>query len=48
MQKLVDAFEAGLAAAPLSHEEVLATAEAGAERLRQLLEALIASPDLVE
>ena len=39
---------AGLATAPLSHEEVLATAKAGAASLRQLLKALIESPDLVE
>jgi len=39
---------AGLGTAPLSHEEVLATAKAGAASLRQLLKALIESPDLVE
>jgi purine-nucleoside phosphorylase len=39
---------AGLTTAPLSHEEVLATAEAGAARLRQLLKALIESPDLID
>jgi purine-nucleoside phosphorylase len=39
---------AGLGIAPLSHEEVLATAEAGATSLRQLLKALIESPDLIE
>ncbi len=39
---------AGLAAGPLGHEEVLATAAAGAARLQRLLGALLESPDLVE
>jgi len=39
---------AGLAAAPLAHEEVLAAAEAGAARLRHLLQAILEDPDLLE
>src|SRR5258708_6527969 len=39
---------AGLAAAPLTHEEVLSAAEAGSKSLRQLLNALIENPDLIE
>jgi len=45
---LVTNAAAGLAAGPLGHEEVLATAAAGAARLQRLLGALLDSPDLVE
>jgi purine-nucleoside phosphorylase len=38
---------AGLAAGPLSHEEVLAAAAAGGERLRRLLAALLAAEELL-
>jgi purine-nucleoside phosphorylase len=45
---LVTNAAAGLAAGPLGHEEVLATAAAGAARLQRLLGALLERPDLVE
>jgi purine-nucleoside phosphorylase len=39
---------AGLGAGPQSHDDVLAAAASGAARLRRLLGALLASPDLLE
>jgi purine-nucleoside phosphorylase len=45
---LVANAAAGLAAAPLTHEEVLAGAAAGAQKLRGLLRALLESPELLE
>jgi purine-nucleoside phosphorylase len=45
---LVTNAAAGLAAAPLDHEGVLAAAAAGAGRLQRLLLALLESPELVD
>lgn len=45
---LVTNAAAGLAAAPLSHGEVLAAAASGATRLKDLLAALLASPELFD
>jgi purine-nucleoside phosphorylase len=44
---LVSNPAAGLAAAPLSHDDVLAAADAGGARLARLLRALLESPELL-